>query len=232
MKYKYHIILAILIATVVMGACGNNNSSPLAGNETLDKDASYAFGMTIGAEILENMLIGEIIPDADEFILGMSDIMKGRSTRFNQDEAFEIINLAISSLMQGQNDIAAQAERTFLAQNALNPGINITFSGLQYEVLVEGDGPKPSINSIVQVHYEGKLVDGTIFDSSYNRQEPVEFAVDEVISGWTEALQLMSVGSVYRLFIPSDLGYGSYAWGPIPAYATLIFVVELLDIIE
>jgi len=232
MKYKYLIIIAIIIAAAVFGSCGNSNSSPLTGNETLDKDASYAFGMTIGAEILENMLAGEIIPDVEEFLKGMNDIMLGKETKFDAEEAFGIIDFAISSLMQGQNEVAAQTERTFLAQNALNPGINITLSGLQYEVIVEGNGPKPSRTSIVQVHYEGRLIDGTLFDSSYSRQEPVEFALDEVISGWTEGLQLMNVGSVYRLFVPSDLGYGPYAWGPIPAYATLIFIVELLDIIQ
>ena len=119
----------------------------------------------------------------------------------------------------------------FLAENALREGVQVTESGLQYEVLVQGKGAKPSATSTVKVHYEGTLLDGTVFDSSYQRGEPIEFPLNGVIKGWTEGLQLMPVGSKYKLFIPYDLAYGERGAGAsIPPFSTLIFTVELLEI--
>ncbi len=119
----------------------------------------------------------------------------------------------------------------FLAENAMREGVHTTESGLQYEVLVEGKGPKPTAEQTVKVHYEGTLIDGKVFDSSYERGEPIEFPLNGVIKGWTEGLQLMSVGSKYKLYIPYELGYGERGAGQsIPPYAALIFTVELLDI--
>jgi len=117
----------------------------------------------------------------------------------------------------------------FLVENGKKAGIITTSSGLQYEVINEGNGAKPAADDIVKVHYEGKLIDGTVFDSSYER-EPIEFPLNQVIPGWTEGVQLMSVGSKYRLFIPPELGYGAGGAGPIPPNSVLIFEVELLDI--
>ena len=119
----------------------------------------------------------------------------------------------------------------FLAENAKREGVKTTASGLQYEVLESGKGAKPKAESTVKVHYEGTLMDGTIFDSSYQRGEPIEFPLNRVIAGWTEGLQLMPVGSKYKLYIPYELGYGERGKAPvIPPYATLIFTVELLEI--
>jgi FKBP-type peptidyl-prolyl cis-trans isomerase len=131
-----------------------------------------------------------------------------------------------------QNAGALQKEIDFLAENAKKPEIKITQSGMQYESLIEGNGPKPDKDSFVKVHYEGRLIDGTLFDNSYERQKPEIFALYDVIPGWSEGLQLMNVGSKYKLYIPSEIGYGSMGTGPIPAYATLIFVVELIDIVS
>ncbi len=118
----------------------------------------------------------------------------------------------------------------FLAQNAKEPGVNVLPDGLQYKVLVEGKGPKPTANQTVKVNYEGTLIDGTVFDSSYKRGEPIEFGVTQVIKGWVEALQMMPVGSTWMLYIPSDLAYGPRgAGGLIGPNETLIFKVELLD---
>ncbi len=116
----------------------------------------------------------------------------------------------------------------FLEANGKKDTVVTTASGLQYEILQEGTGPKPGPNSMVTVHYEGTLLDGKVFDSSYKRNQPATFGVHQVISGWTEALQLMPQGSKWRLFIPPNLGYGSGGTGPIPGNATLIFDVELL----
>lgn len=118
----------------------------------------------------------------------------------------------------------------FLAENAQKEGVMVTASGLQYEVLQEGMGERPSAADTVMVHYRGTLIDGTEFDSSYSRGEPTSFPVNKVIPGWTEGLQLMSKGAEYRFYIPSELAYGSRSTGPIPANSTLIFDVELLDI--
>ena len=119
----------------------------------------------------------------------------------------------------------------YLQENALRDGVKTTESGLQYEVLVQGKGPKPTAESTVKVHYEGTLIDGTVFDSSYQRGEPIEFPLSGVIKGWTECLQLMPVGSKYKLYIPYELGYGERGAGQsIPPYSALIFTVELLEI--
>ncbi len=126
---------------------------------------------------------------------------------------------------------AKNAGEKFLAENAKRPEVKTTASGLQYEVLESTLGQKPKATDKVKVHYEGTLIDGTVFDSSYKRNEPITFALNQVIKGWTEGLQLMSVGSKYKLYIPYELGYGAQgAGGSIPPYAALIFTVELLGI--
>lgn len=125
-----------------------------------------------------------------------------------------------------------EAGQAFLDANAKKPGVNTTESGLQYKILREGDGPEPeSPNAKVEVHYEGRLIDGTVFDSSYKRGKSITFALNEVIPGWTEGVQLMSTGSKYEFYIPYNLAYGENgAGGVIPPYATLIFQVELLKV--
>lgn len=125
-----------------------------------------------------------------------------------------------------------QKSATYLAENAKKPGVVTTASGLQYEVLTQGTGPKPKPTDTVKVHYKGTLIDGTVFDSSIDRGEPATFRLDQVIPGWTEALQLMPVGSKYRLTLPPELAYGEQGAGPIPANAVLIFEVELLEIVK
>ncbi len=124
-----------------------------------------------------------------------------------------------------------EAGKKFLEENALKEGITKTASGLQYEVLQEGTGPKPGPTSTVEVHYEGRLINGKVFDSSYQRKETISFPLNRVIAGWTEGLQLMATGSKYRLYIPSELGYGARgAGGDIPPHSALIFDVELISI--
>lgn len=133
----------------------------------------------------------------------------------------------VAQLKYGENKTAGEQ---FLAENALRDGVTVTESGLQYEVLTMGKGPKPTAMDRVKVHYHGTLIDGTVFDSSVDRGEPITFGLNQVIPGWTEGVQLMPVGSKFRFYIPQELGYGSRETGSIPAYSTLIFEVELLDI--
>ena len=139
------------------------------------------------------------------------------------------IQTAIDNIKYGETK--AQGEE-FLAANKLREGVITTESGLQYEVIKQGKGPKPTADSKVKVHYHGTLIDGTVFDSSVDRGEPIEFSLNQVIKGWTEGVQLMPVGSKYKFYIPQDLGYGSRAAGQIPPYSTLIFEVELLGIVK
>ena len=148
--------------------------------------------------------------------------------QFDMQSANAYVEEVINALKYGETK--AEGEK-FLQENALREGVKTTESGLQYEVLVQGKGPKPTAEQTVKVHYEGTLIDGTVFDSSYQRGEPIEFPLNGVIKGWTEGLQLMPKGSKYKLYIPYELGYGERGAGQsIPPYATLIFTVELLEI--
>lgn len=148
-------------------------------------------------------------------------------------EANIVVSAYSDKLQKAKAAKLAAAGKAFLAANAQKEGVSVTASGLQYKVLKQGAGAKPIATSKVKVNYEGKLIDGTIFDSSYQRGEPISFGLDRVIRGWTEGLQLMNVGSTYEFYIPYDLGYGARGSGAaIPPYATLIFKVELLEIVE
>jgi len=227
--------LAALITVAFIGCNkgGGSSGQPLEG-ENFDKDASYALGMNIGASLAAD----SIFPNLEEFFHGMRDAMSGGETRLSQSEAIELIQAAFYAMMEkteaeatGAASETLQEGISFLAENSKKPGIVITSSGLQYEVITETSGAKPAAADVVRVHYEGKLIDGNVFDSSYTWGEPVEFPLQGVISGWTEGLQLMSVGSKYRFYIPSELGYGSRGAGPIPGNSVLIFEVELLEIL-
>jgi FKBP-type peptidyl-prolyl cis-trans isomerase len=161
------------------------------------------------------------------------------SSMFNQMTAeaiFRQLNMALSEVEAKKAETEAmdnlEAGAAFLEENGKREGVTTTASGLQYEVITEGDGPKPIETTKVTVHYEGTLIDGEIFDSSYESGEPVSFALNGVIPGWTEGLQLMTVGSTYKFYIPSSLGYGPRGTGPIPGNSVLIFKVELLEIAE
>jgi FKBP-type peptidyl-prolyl cis-trans isomerase FkpA len=226
--FIFLIIVSVFISTGISSCNKNEKSKSGSSDENFSGDASYALGMNIGTSLKEDMLY----PDMEELLQGMKDVLYENRTRFSIQRANEIFYDAFSAIRDKQEQENQQAENNFLAENSQNPGINITVSGLQYEVINEGNGPKPNAQDTVRVHYEGSLTNGIVFDSSYSRGEPIEFPLMGVIPGWTEGLQLMSVGSKYRLFIPSNLGYGPQGAGSlIPPHSTLIFEVELLDII-
>lgn len=234
MKFKFCLIFAISAAALTFWSCKGGGSGSSAKEVNFDKDASYALGMSIGS----SLAMDGIVPNLDEFFKGIKDSVSGKEPRFDQNEAVAKIQSAYDAMMEKKEAEALEkgAEElekgnAFLAENSKKSGVITTSSGLQYEIITETSGPKPSATDFVQVHYEGRLIDGTVFDSSYQRGTPTEFPLNGVISGWTEGVQLMSVGSKFRFFIPSELGYGSRGGGPIPPNSVLIFEVELINIL-
>lgn len=204
---------------------------------TTDKQkASYAIGMNMGASMRKDG--ADIDPDA--LSQGLKDALAGNKTLLTQDEAQQTLGkfqTEMQAKMQEKHMQEATANKTageaFLAANKAKPGVVTLPSGLQYKVLTEGNGPKPTINDSVVCNYRGTLIDGSEFDSSYKRGQPATFPVGRVIKGWTEALQLMPTGSKWQLFIPSDLAYGERGAGnDIPPNSTLIFEVELIKIVS
>ena len=186
-------------------------------------------GKTIKAQSEEGLIgVAELSTNFELIKQGFINGMKNYG-EWPMEAANGYIQTAIDNIKYGETK--AQGEE-FLAANKLREGVITTESGLQYEVIKEGKGPKPTADSKVKVHYHGTLIDGTVFDSSVDRGEPIEFSLNQVIKGWTEGVQLMPVGSKYKFYIPQDLGYGSRAAGQIPPYSTLIFEVELLGIVK
>src|SRR4051812_18678607 len=199
---------------------------------TIELRASYGVGRQMGEQLASNPFEGV---DAEAVAQGVLDALNGKDSQVDRpelEEAFRTIGARMQEKQQAQTKAQARVGETFLAENAKKDGITVTDSGLQYEVVTMGTGPKPTAQSRVKTHYHGTLIDGTVFDSSYNRGEPIDFAVGGVIAGWTEALQLMPVGSKWRLYIPHNLAYGERGAGAsIAPFSALIFDVELLDIV-
>ena len=192
----------------------------------LDK-ISYGLGLSLGQQ-LKSSGVKELA--YADLAAGIQDMLEGNQPKVSFQEAQQAINKFFAELEEKASVAAKAAGEAFLAENAKRPGVKVTASGLQYEVL-DAIGQKPKATDTVRVHYEGTLPDGTVFDSSYKRGEPISFPLNGVIAGWTEGLQLMSVGSKYKLYIPYHLGYGERGAGAsIPPYSALVFTVELLGI--
>ena len=197
---------------------------------------SYALGLSMGNNF-RNSGINEI--NVEDFSDGVAAVFYGSQPKMSYDEAKEVIRVFFTELEEKQKaeaakmaDVNKAAGEEFLAKNGQRAEVKTLPSGLQYEVIVEGTGAQPTAADQVEVHYTGKLIDGTVFDSSVDRGVPATFGVTQVIPGWVEALQLMKAGSKWRLFIPSALAYGPQGAGPvIGPNATLIFDVELLKVI-
>ncbi len=233
-----------LVATgIFLGLAGCQPGEQNGGAENSERDApvdapivgeaaeaSYNMGFMVARDIKENFA-GNL--DEKAFIGGMSDFFSGQEhadmeARTQKTMAYVQRIRQEAVLAQGQENLVAG--EAFLAENGARDGVVTTDSGLQYEVLVAGDGEKPTIEDSVTTHYHGTLISGEVFDSSVDRGQPATFPVGGVISGWTEALQLMPVGSKWRLYVPAGLAYGPQPRGSIPPNSTLIFDVELLQI--
>ena len=194
----------------------------------MDK-VSYALGLSLGNNLLGS---GVTTLDYSKIAKGIEDVLEQKSTDMSAEEAQAVITEFFQSLQSTMGDKAQAEGKAFLEQNASRAEVITFASGLQYEILTEGEGAIPTADQTVKVHYHGTTIDGNVFDSSVRRGEPTSFGVTQVISGWVEALQLMPVGSKWKLYIPSDLAYGAQGAGQaIAPHATLIFEVELLDIV-
>ena len=189
---------------------------------------SYALGLIIGNN-LKGMNIEGLI--TGEFTRAVEQVLNGEKLEMTEVQAQGLVQEFLREQQEAAGKAAREAGENFLAENAKREGVKVTETGLQYEALTPALGIKPTPTDTVTCHYEGRLIDGTVFDSSYRRGEPASFPLQGVIRGWTEGLQLMSIGSKFRFFIPFDLAYGAQgAGGSIPPYAALIFDVELIGI--
>ena len=224
-------LLAVSVAVGVLVLSGCEKEPELT---TPIQQASYGIGLNMGQSLLQDGL-DDI--DAQALALGLDDALTKAEHRVGDEEltaAFTTLQERAQEKAKSLADDAVEANKKYLQENADKDGVTTTDSGMQYEVLTAGDaeGAQPAEDDVVVVHYEGRLVDGTVFDSSVERGQPAEFPVTGVIAGWVEALQLMPVGSKWKLSIPQNLAYGERGAGAaIPPYAALVFEVELLDIL-
>jgi len=215
---------------IILSSCSDNKTNKTP--ETEIEKVSYSLGVNIASSVKSQ---GFDSLDVNALAKGCGDVLAGDSLDISEEDAIKLLNEFFGKLQAKKQTEAgaqtAQAGVDYLAKNATKEGVITTESGLQYEMLTEGDGAKPTTADQVTVHYHGMLTDGTVFDSSVDRGEPAKFGVTQVIPGWIEALQLMSIGDKWKLTIPSNLAYGDKgAGGMIGPNATLVFEVELLGI--
>ncbi len=216
------VLTCFLLVFFSISALRAQNTEP-----TMDS-VSYSLGILL-AQNLKQQGLDSV--DVNTLSKGIDDVMSGNELKVNLEEANRIVQEYMSAAQAKQYESVIAEGKAFLEANAKREGIQTTASGLQYRVVQEGTGATPADTSSVTVHYTGKLIDGTVFDSSLKRGEPTTFGVNQVIAGWTEGLQLMKEGAKYEFYIPSNLAYGERgAGGAIPPYATLIFEVELISV--
>lgn len=225
-------MIAALAAGLVAANLSAAESKPVDKAELSNPKhkASYVIGVNIG----KGMKQQNVDVDAEMVLKGLKDGLAGNAALTDQEMQEAMMNLQ-KDMQAKVAELGVKSKKEgedFLAANKSKEGVKSTTSGLQYKVIKEGKGPKPKSTDVVKVHYRGTLLDGTEFDSSYKRGEPVEFPLDQVIKGWTEGLQLMTVGSKYQLFIPAALAYGEPGNRGIPPNSTLQFEVELLEIVK
>jgi len=229
---KYFIITA-LFALLVIGC--NQSGVKNVELKTFNDSVSYSIGTDIGSNFKQQ----ELEINVDALAKGLADALADKDLEITDVQSAQILNRFQKEMrekMQAKNDAEAAENakkgEEFLAENKKKDGVKVTASGLQYKVIKQGNGPKPKLTDKVKVNYRGTLIDGTEFDSSYKRGTPAEFPLNGVIKGWTEGLQLMPVGSKYEFYIPAELAYGARGPQTIGPNQTLIFEVELLEIVK
>jgi FKBP-type peptidyl-prolyl cis-trans isomerase FklB len=225
---QHRLTAAVALVALVLAGCDSQTSVEL---DTPAQKASYGIGLNMGKSLAQE---GMDDLDSNAVAQGIEDAIGKKEQRLKDEElveAFAYLQKRAEERMTKLNEESAEAGKTFLAENAKREGVTTTASGLQFEVLKKADGAQPKATDVVTVHYEGKLTDGTVFDSSVERGSPIDLPVNGVIPGWVEGLQLMHVGEKYKLVIPSELAYGAQSPSPaIPANAVLVFELELLAI--
>lgn len=225
---KKVLALAACFSIATLFSCQGQKGKPSINLKSTSDSVAYAIGISIGTNMKKDGLDSlnlEVLKQA------IQSSIKGDSLILTSAQSQSVIQAYLGGKAKQKGDVNSTIGKKFLAENKKKPGVIELPDGLQYQVVKEGTGPMPTAADTVKVHYNGTLIDGTVFDSSIERGEPAEFPVGAVIKGWTEALQMMKVGSKYKLFIPSDLAYGDRSAGPkIEANSTLIFDVELISI--
>jgi FKBP-type peptidyl-prolyl cis-trans isomerase FklB len=225
---QHRLAAAVALVGLVLAGCDSQTSVEL---KTPAQKASYGIGLNMGKSLAQE---GMDDLDSQAVAQGIEDAIGKKEQRLKDEElaeAFGFLQKRSEERMAKRNEESAKAGKTFLAENGKREGVVTTDSGLQYEVLTKADGAQPKATDVVTVHYEGKLTDGSVFDSSIQRGSPIDLPVNGVIPGWVEGLQLMHVGEKYKLYIPSELAYGEQSPTPaIPANAVLVFELELLSI--
>lgn len=219
---------AIALVSLVLAGCDSETSAKL---ETPAQKASYGIGLNMGKSLAQE---GMADLDSNAVAQGIDDAIGKKEQKLTDEElmeSFAYLQTRAEERMVEMNKEAVEAGKKFLEENAKRDGVKTTESGLQYEVVKSAEGPQPTANDVVTVHYEGSLTDGTVFDSSIKRGSPIDLPVGGVIPGWVEGLQLMHVGEKYKLYIPSELAYGEQSPSPlIPANSVLVFDLELMGI--
>jgi len=226
------LLVTLIVSTFIFGSCNSFKSSKVS-LKTLADSAAYAIGIDIGNNIKKNLPTAPGGKDLDQKIIlaAFTSALNGDSSQIAGTKVSGVTQSYFMKAQQVEGSKASEAGKKFLADNGKRSGVTTTKSGLQYEILKDGKGPKPAATDTVVVHYHGTTIEGKVFDSSVNRGKPATFPVNQVIPGWTEALQLMPVGSKWKLVIPSDLAYGPRGAGAdIKPNSVLVFEVELLEI--
>ncbi len=229
---KYHrLAAAVALVGLTLAGCDSQTAKPETVLDTPAQKASYGIGLNMGRSLAQE---GMDDLSAAAVALGIEDALAKKEQRLSDEqlmEAFSFLQSRAEERMAAISDKNAEDGRKFLEENGKRDGVITTESGLQYEVLKKASGARPKMDDVVSVHYEGTLIDGTVFDSSIKRGSPVDLPVGGVIPGWVEGLQLMQVGEKYKFFIPSELAYGPQSPSPlIPSNSVLIFELELLEI--
>ncbi|HNQ36930.1 MAG: FKBP-type peptidyl-prolyl cis-trans isomerase [Prolixibacteraceae bacterium] len=232
MKIK-SFLLFVAVVSFVATSCQNGGAGKVSLKTDVDS-TSYALGILIAQQNKQSL---ETVPGGDQINIDLlaeafRQVLKGDSTLFTPAESNEMVSNFFQKMGEKVAQENLEAGNAFLEKNKSREGVTTTASGLQYEVITEGTGPKPTAEDMVKVHYHGTLIDGKVFDSSVDRGEPAEFPVGGVIQGWVEALQLMPVGSKWKIYLPASLAYGERgAGGDIEPNSALVFEVELLEIL-